>query len=192
MIYGPPHLGKTVLLTQQLGTADFIYIGCRPGFKRAQIYRVLLSSLGYALLVEKKRRGKASTTVKFGIGSIGVEAGAEGEMEQMMQSVTIDLKNASEVAHLISRIKRPPRVVLDNFQLLDRGTKENLLFDLAFLSERRSIQVVIVGAWSQEDYLEEIEPAVAGRFRYIEISPWSNPELREAAAKSKAKAHRFE
>ena len=182
VIYGPPHIGKTMLLTRQLAAADSIYIECRPGFKRTQIYRVTLSGLGYALLVEKKKRGKASTTVKFGLASTGVEAGAEGEMEQVMQSVTVDLKNPSEVAHLISRIKRLPWLVLDNFQLLDSRTKKNLLFDLAFLAERPSLRVVIVGAWSQEEYLEEIEPAVAGKFRYVLVPMWSDAELREAAA----------
>lgn len=186
VIYGPSHQGKTMLLTK-LASADAIYIECRPGFKRAQIYRVALSSLGYAVLVEKKKRGKASTTIKLGVASTGAEAHAEGELEQVMQSVSVDLKNPSEVAHLISGIKRRPWLVLNNFQLLGRGTKKNLLFDLAFFAERPSVRIIIVGTWSSEDYLEEIEPAVAGKFRYVLVPTWSDAELREAAAQWSAR-----
>jgi hypothetical protein len=191
VIYGPPHLGKTMLLNRELAATDAIHLGCRPGFKRTQIYRVALSSLGYAFLVEKKRRGKASTTVKFGLGGTGVKAGAEGEMEQVMHPVSVDLKNPSEVAHLISRIKQLPWLVLDNFQLLDNKTKKNLLFDLAFLSERPGLRVIISGAWSREDYLEEIEPAVTDKFKYVFIPPWSEAELRAAAAQWAARSKAF-
>lgn len=182
VIYGPAHQGKTMLLARQIAADDSIYIECRPGFKRTQIYRVLLSSLGYAVLVEKKKRGKASTTVKLGLASTGVEARAEGELEQVMQSVTVDLKNPSEVAHLISRIKHLPWIVINNFQLLDSGTKRNLLFDMIFLTERPNIRIIIVGTWSNEDYLEEIEPGVAGKFRYVLVPTWSDAELCAAAA----------
>jgi len=183
VIYGPPHQGKTKLLTRQLAAADSVVIECSPGFKRTQIYRVALSSLGYALLVEKTKKGKASATVKLGIASLGLgaEATAEEEMDQVMHSVTVDLKNPSEVAHLISRMKHLPWLVLDNFQLLDNGTKSNLLFDLSFFAERPGIRIIVVGDWSQDDYLEEIEPAVAGKFKHVFVPPWSVGELREAA-----------
>src|SRR5580765_1316705 len=51
VIYGPPRQGKTTLLTRQLTGGNAVFIECRPGFKRTQIYRVVLSSLGYAVLV---------------------------------------------------------------------------------------------------------------------------------------------
>lgn len=182
VVYGPSHQGKTLLLSHLLDPRDAIYIECRPDFKRTQIYRVALSSLGYAVLVEKKRRGKASATVKLGLASSGAEASAEGELEHVMQAVTVDLKNPSEVAHLIARIKHLPCIVLNNFQLLDSGTRKNLLFDLAFFTERPNIRIVIVGSWNNEDYLEEIEPAVAGKFKYVQVPTWTEPELRQAAA----------
>lgn len=187
-IYGPPRQGKTTLLGRQLRPTDSVYIECRPGFKRTQIYRVALSSLGYAVLVQKKRRGKASTTVKLGLAGAGAEAGAEAESEQVLQSVTVDLKNPSEVAHLISRITNLPKLVLNNFQLLDSTTKKNLLYDLAFFTERPNIRVVIVGAWSNVDYLEDIEPAVSGKFRYVYVPTWSEEELRRAVAQWSAHA----
>ena len=182
VVYGPSHQGKTLLLSHLLDPRNAIYIECRPDFKRTQIYRVALSSLGYAVLVEKKRRGKASATVKLGLASTGAEASAEGELEHVMQAVTVDLKNPSEVAHLIARIKHLPCIVLNNFQLLDSGTKKNLLFDLALFTERPNIRIVIVGSWTNEDYLEEIEPAVAGKFKYVQVPTWTEPELRQAAA----------
>lgn len=98
VIYGPSHQGKTTLLTRHRTPADSIYVECRPGFKRTQIYRVVLSSLGYAVLTEKTKRGKATTTVKFGVTALGGEASAEEELDQTMQAITIDLKNPSEVA----------------------------------------------------------------------------------------------
>jgi hypothetical protein len=182
VIYGPSHQGKTTLLSRHLAPSDSIYIECRPGFKRTRIYRVALSSLGYSVMVEKTKRGKATTTVKFGVAWTGAEASAEGELEQTMQSITIDLKNPSEVAHMISRIKHLPWIVLNNFQLLDSATKKNILFDLTFFAERPDSRIIIVGAWSNEDYLEEIEPAMAGKFRYALVPDWSDEELRKAVA----------
>ena len=32
--------------------------------------------------------------------------------------------------------------------------------------------MIVVGAWTEEEYLEDIEPAIAGRFRYIYVPPW--------------------
>jgi hypothetical protein len=181
VLYGPSHQGKTMLLSRFI-PSDAIVIECRPDFKRAQIYRVILSSLGYAVLVEKKRSGKASTTVKFGVGAFGGKAGAEAGLEQTMQPVTVDLKNSSEVALLISRLKDLPWLVLNNFQLLDIGTKRALLFDLSTFADRPEMRIMVVGSWPNEDYLEELEPALAGRFHYLEVPMWSNDELREAAA----------
>lgn len=181
VIYGPPHLGKTAVLNHHLAGAEAVHIECCPGFKRTQIYRVMLSGVGYAVLVKKSKKGKASTTVKFGLGAMGATGGAEGEVEQMMEAVTVDLRNPSEVAHLISRMKHLPWIVLNNFQLLDLPTKRNLLFDLSFLTERPGIRFIIVGDWSHEEYLEEIEPAISGKFRYVHVPPWSETELRNAA-----------
>jgi hypothetical protein len=180
-LYGPSHQGKTMLLARQM-PSDAVVIECRPDFKRAQIYRVILSSLGYAVLVEKKRSGKASATVKLGVGAFGGEANAEGGLEQTMQPVTVDLKNSSEVALLISRIRNLPWIVLNNFQLLGSGTKRTLLFDLATFADRPGMRIMVVGSWPNEDYLEELEPALAGRFHYLEVPMWSNDELREAAS----------
>ena len=187
VLYGPSHQGKTMLLTRQL-PGDSIFIECRPDFKRAQIYRVVLSSLGYAVLVEKKKSGKASTTVKLGIPTLGAEANAEGALEQTMQPVTVDLKNPSEVALLISRIKNLPWIVLNNFQLLDSGTKRTLLFDLTTFADRPGMRIMVVGSWPNEDYLEELEPALAGKFRYLQVPVWSEEELRKAAAQWSANA----
>jgi len=188
MIYGPSRQGKTLLLTRLLGPADSIIIECRPGFKRTQIYRVALSALGYSLLVKKRRRGKAKTTVGFGIATMGAGASAEGEVEQTMQSINVDLRNPSEVAHLIARMKRLPRIVLNNFHLLDNATKANLLFDLTFLAERPGIRIIIVGVWLNEDYLEEIEPAISGKYRAVFVPSWSDAELRKATAQWAARS----
>lgn len=181
VLYGPTHQGKTMLLTRQM-PSDTVVIECRPDFKRAQIYRVIMSSLGYAVLVEKKKSGKASTTVKLGVGVFKGEANAEGGLEQTLQPVTVDLKNSSEVAILISRIKNLPWIVLNNFQLLDSRTKRTLLFDLVTFADRPGMRILIVGSWPNEDYLEELEPALAGRFRYLEVPMWTEDELRKAAA----------
>ena len=181
VLYGPTHQGKTMLLTRQM-PSDTVVIECRPDFKRAQIYRVIMSSLGYAVLVEKKKSGKASTTVKLGVGVFKGEANAEGGLEQTLQPVTVDLKNSSEVAILISRIKNLPWIVLNNFQLLDSRTKRTLLFDLVTFADRPGMRILIVGSWPNEDYLEELEPALAGRFRYLEVPMWTEDELRKATA----------
>jgi hypothetical protein len=182
VIYGPPRQGKTRLLMRHHLDAEPIYIECRPGFKRTQIYRVALSSIGYSVLVERKKGGKASANVKLGLMSSGIQASAGRDLEEVTQTITVDLKNPSEIAHLVSRVKTLPHVVLNDFQLLDATTKRNLLFDLRIFAERPSIRVVIVGAWPNEDYLEEIEPAVTGIFRYVLVPTWSEQELRGAYA----------
>ena len=184
MLYGPPRQGKTTLLNLCLQESGSIYVDCRPRLNRTQIYRFVLASLGYSVLVSSKRRGKGSATIKMSLLGTGVDIGAEGEAEQVMESVSIDLKNPSEVAHLIARLGRPIYLVLNNFQLLDVDTQQDLLFDLVCFSERSRVRFIIVGEWGDADYLEEKEPALAGRIQEIPVPFWSNLELSALFAKS--------
>lgn len=148
--------------------------------KRAHIYRLALSAVGYAVLTEKKKKGAVSTTVKLKLGGVGAEGKAAGEVEQTLHAVTVDLKNSTEVAHLISKLGVSPWLVLDDFESLGNGTKRKLLRDFKFFVDTSSVRVVILGTWSQSDYLEEIEPLVAGKFSYVMVPTWSDAELRRA------------
>lgn len=179
VLYGPARQGKTMLLAACLPIRDCIYIECRPDFKRPHIYRLILASLGYSITTGGKRSRKADYSIKLGVLGTNMEGGVDLAQERTLQEINVDLKNPSEVAHLISRIPRLPYVVLNGFHLLNPNTRENLLFDLAFFSERSQIRFVIIGTWHQADYLEAIEPAIAGKLHYIRVPFWSTEELHE-------------
>jgi hypothetical protein len=180
VLYGPARQGKTMLLSACLPIRDSIYIECRPDFKRPHLYRLILASLGYSISTEKKRKQKADYKIKFGLLGTNMGAGVDLEQERTLQEINVDLKNPSEVAHLISRIPNLPYVVLNGFHLLDPNTKKNFLFDLAFFAERSEIRFIIVGSWLQVDYLEAIEPAITGKLHYIPVPFWAAEELRAA------------
>ncbi|MDL2356856.1 MAG: ATP-binding protein, partial [Pseudomonadota bacterium] len=177
VLYGPARQGKTTLLARHLDEAGAIHIDCRPKLSRSQIYRFTLSSLGYSVMVSSKRKGKASATVKMSLFGAGLDASADAEAELVMESVNIDLKNASEVAHLIARMGQPLYLVLNNFQLLDEATREDLLFDLVCFTERSQVRFIVIGEWEGDDYLEEIAPASAGRLECVNVPMWSADEL---------------
>ncbi len=188
VVYGPPRQGKTTLLNRCLGDARTVTIDCRPQLGRSQIYRVLLASLGYSVLVSSKRRGKVSTTVKVNAFGNEFGAGAEGESERVTQAVAVDLKNPSEVAYLVSRLGRSTPFVLNNFHLLDDKTQQSLLFDLVGFAERACVRFVIVGAWPNADHLEDIEPALSGKLKVVEVPLWSADELGALYALHRAQA----
>jgi hypothetical protein len=177
VLYGPARQGKTTLLGECLALRDCIYIECRPDFKRPHLYRLILSSLGYSVSIEKKKRQKAQYSVKFGLFGTNMNAGIDADSERTLQEINIDLKNPSEVAHLISRIPHIPYVILNGFHALNPETKRSVLFDFVFFAERSDIRYIIVGSWMNVDYLEIIEPAVAGKLQYVFVPYWSKDEL---------------
>lgn len=178
VVHGPPRQGKTSRLLEAIDGEQVLYIECRPGFKRTHIYRLILSSLGYSMSVSNKRNAKLGVKLSIPGTSISGEGGTT--TERVFQEVTIDLKNASEVAHVISRIQQPPIVVLNAFHMLNADTMVNLLMDIAFYSERSNLRFIIVGSWNDVDHLESIEPSIAGKLHYVQIPYWSVDQLRLA------------
>jgi hypothetical protein len=154
VLYGPARQGKTLLLSRCMDVSASIYVECRPDFKRTHVYRLILSSLGYSVTMTKKRKEKGGASVKFKLFGAGVGGDVGLEQESSAQEINIDLRNPSEVAHLISRIPRRLYVILNGFHMLNDNTKENLLFDLAFFTERSRMRYVILGTWVTDDYLE--------------------------------------
>src|SRR5215469_17634673 len=71
-IYGPARQGKTMLLGKFLPPHKNLYVECRPGFKRSHIYRLILSHLGYSIVLEGKKKRSAKANVKFNIFGAGV------------------------------------------------------------------------------------------------------------------------
>jgi hypothetical protein len=105
------------------------------------------------------------------------------EQELSSREITVDLKNASEVAHLITKANRNSYIVFNNFNLLNDGTKKNLLSDLLFLMERASVKIIIVGSWLNEDYLDIINPKLRSYLDYIKVPYWEKEEMLEAFLK---------
>ncbi len=179
VIFGPPRQGKTTLVARHLNSDNSIYVECQPGFKRTQIYRLILSNLGYAITLESKSRRKGSCNIDIGLFGNKFTGAAEGEMEKNWQQINIDLGNASEVAHLISRIPEVPCIIFNHFDLLDKNTQINLLFDLVFFIERSKLRFVIVGSWTNDDYLDVLESSISGKISRVMVDFWSPDEMRE-------------
>jgi hypothetical protein len=177
VIYGPPRQGKTTVLNRCLEQYVAIQIDCQPDLKRSQIYRMILSSIGYSVALSTKRRGKANATIKFDLLGSQATLGADGEVERVAQAISVDLQNANEIAYLVSRIGQAPIIVINNLHLLNPKTAKRFLFDLVCFTERSRIRFVVTGAWTTEDYLEAIEPALVGKLSYVYVPFWSEKEL---------------
>lgn len=179
-IYGPARQGKTLLVSKCLPPQNNLYIECRRGFKRSHIYRLILSHLGYSIDVSQKKKKSASYKIAFGLFGSKIGADASGDVEGTLQQINVDMRNPSEVAHLISRIRDVPYVVLNGFERLNRRTRENILLDISFFSEVSKIRFALIGDWLGEDHLETMEPAISGKIDYVHVPYWSDAELRQA------------
>lgn len=182
-LFGPPQQGKTTVLTKLLAKFDVIYIECCPDFKRTHIYRLVLSAMGYSLITERKRKSKSRFIAKFNLLNNSLQGDRSEEQELSSRQVTVDLKNASEVAHLITNANRDSYIVFNNFNLLNEGTQKKLLNDLVFLMERASVKMIIVGSWLNEDYLDIINPKLRSYLDYIKVPYWEKEEMYEAFLK---------
>lgn len=178
-LFGPPQCGKSTLLLGTLGERDRIYIECSPDFKRPHIYRLILSALGYAISVGKKKKSGFSIKASFAMLGAKVAPAADASVETSFQDITVDLSEASEVAHLVTRVRLPPLVVLNNFQELGAETKKWLLEDILFFSETSDLRFLIVGTWEDEFYLESFWALPQDLFRKIVLTNWDEPEMRE-------------
>jgi hypothetical protein len=181
VLYGPANQGKTYLLSKLLKESDRIYIECNAKFRRSHIYRLILTSIGYSLKIQKRKKKSTTVIAKFGFGGTHMEGTGSSETESTFQQITLDLKNSSEVAHLITKVGKIPYIVLNNFHLLKN--KATLLRDLTFFLECTDLRFIIVGTWLNEDYLDIFQPKLKYLLKYVEVPYWTTDDLKTAYIK---------
>lgn len=180
-LYGAPGQGKTQFLYTILKDRKVILIECQSKLKRPQIYRIILSRVGYSVEIGQKRQATINADGGISIFETGFKTKKSNFTERSTTSVTVDLGNPTELAHVLANIVDPPCIVLNNFHDLNGNTKRNTLRDLQFLSESSDVQFAIVGNWSESYYLDQYCPGFSSKFHMVKFPVWTKSELTQFA-----------
>jgi len=67
--------------------------------------------------------------------------------------------------------------MLNDFHLLARGVQRRLISDLQYVFERTGIRVIIVGNWTSQAYLSDLNSSLPSFVTDVHVSPWSDDDL---------------
>jgi Cdc6-like AAA superfamily ATPase len=179
VMYGPPGQGKTYLVSNLKTERRIINIDCSRSIDQKEIYRIILSNVGYTVNVEQKRKKSASAKLSFKIFGAGADGGVDGSTETLTRELTADLSNATEVAYLLKQYNSRFFIILNRFHLLKRDTREIIISDLSTFSEHSDVRFIIIGNWIDEFYLERHCSYTSLSISKIKIDYWSNEDIIE-------------
>ena len=177
---GVSKCGKSWLRQKVLPQA--LTVQCRYKKTASDIYVDALSQLGVRLEVERS----SDSTVKFtaqGEGQLGLKLIAEakasvgGEYERSTENKTAPVgRTAGDltfVAEMLKASKR--RLVVEDFHYLATNERTHLAFDLKALWDL-GVFVLVIGVWSESNFLLTLNPDLSGRVDELAIS-WSKEDL---------------
>lgn len=185
-IRGESKSGKTWIRRKNIKNS--IVVQCRYGKTVIDIYKDALSQLGIKLLVSSKSVGEicgsvessneAGTTLLMKLG-VRIHVGAKHEEERYFNPVGRDISDLKFIADII--INSGKRLVIEDFHYLSETERKILAFDLKALWDYKCF-IIIIGIWTQNNYLYYLNPDLTGRMHEISIY-WSDDELRKVILK---------
>jgi len=189
---GVSKCGKSWLRQKVLPEA--LTVQCRYKKTAADIYVDALSQLGVRLEVERS----SDKSVKFtaeGEGQLGLKliaeakasvgaeaAGAWGSKTTPVGRTAGDL---NFVAEILKASKK--RLVIEDFHYLTTAERTHLAFDLKALWDL-GVFVLVIGVWSESNFLLTLNPDLTGRVEEIAIT-WSKEDLERILLKGGLALH---
>lgn len=178
---GVSKCGKSWL--RQRVIPDALVVQCRLGKTVLDIYREALGELGIRLEVtstqESSLTGTVEATAEVGVGLMAKIAAKWGLSTSTKDSTTTtpsqDINDLAFIAALIRESGR--RLVIEDFHYLSHGERTRLAFDLKALWDYQTF-VVVVGVWSGQNVLSQLNPDLTARVREESIV-WADDELRK-------------
>jgi hypothetical protein len=174
VVFGTPGVGKSALVRRNIDWSDLIFVECLRGQQAPDVYRSILSEVGARIRIEtrlsKKRR--LSATLKF------FAAGTERGTENTETEVTIDLGNVGDVFRILrSRGDARHFILLNNFHVLTRGVQRRIVGDLQYVFERTDFRAIILGNWTSQAYLADLNSFLPSFATDVHVTMWSDDEL---------------
>lgn len=179
-ITGPSKSGKSWLRRKVI--PDAITVQCRLNKTSTDIFVDALSQLGIQLEVAtastQSFQGVLSAKSEAGfnlLGKVGLKATGtlDSSSSTHYSSVGHDVNDLRFIADLIKTSGR--RLVIEDFHYLKMSERKSFSFDLKALWEY-SLFVVVIGIWTDSNFLIHLNPDLSGRVEQISLS-WSNTDL---------------
>lgn len=177
---GVSKCGKSWLRQQVVPEA--LVVQCRLGKTVLDIYREALGELGVRLEVssthESSLTGTVEATAEVGaslIAKIAAKWGLATTSKDATTSAPVsqDINDLSFIAALIRESGR--RLVIEDFHYLSHDERTKLAFDLKALWDYQTF-VIIVGVWSGQNILVQLNPDLSARVREVSIV-WNDRDL---------------
>jgi hypothetical protein len=185
-IKGESKSGKTWIRRKNIPNS--IVVQCRYGKSFIDIYKDALSQLGINLIVSSHESGSFSgsvqATTEFGkslLMKLGVTAKLESSKNRSInfEPVGRDINDLKFIADVIINSGR--RLVIEDFHYLSERERKFFAFDLKALWDYKCF-VVVIGIWTQSNYLYYLNPDLTGRIHEISIY-WNIDDLRKVVIK---------
>jgi hypothetical protein len=181
-IRGASKTGKTWL--RQRLAPNSIVIQCRLGKSIEDIYKEALGQLDIRLVTNSTKGRELTGTVEaeseFGINLIGkvkakLNLGTKASSAVSSTHLKQNVEDLKFIAELILESGR--RLVIEDFHYLSHDEREHLAFDLKALWDL-GVFVIVIGVWSDNNLLLNINTDLSGRVREASVS-WSDPDLHQ-------------
>ncbi|WP_084611597.1 hypothetical protein [Tomitella biformata] len=179
-IRGASKSGKSWLRQRIIG--DAITVQCRWGKSVADIYREALGQIGVKLVTSESNSRSMEGTVEgeteFGVGLIGkvkVKLGLTSTLSgsDSKESLRQNINDLDFICQLIRESGK--RLIVEDFHYLDTKERTKLAYDLKTMWDLR-LYVVIIGVWSDNNLLLNLNSELTGRVREVSVV-WNSEEL---------------
>lgn len=177
---GVSKCGKSWL--RQRVVPNALVVQCRLGKTVTDIYREALGQIGIRLEISSTREstltGTVEATAEVGVGLLAKLAAKWGLSTTDKDATTSapvgqDINDLSYIADIIRESGR--RLVIEDFHYLSHEERTRLAFDLKALWDARTY-VIIVGVWSGQNVLVNLNPDLTARVREVSIV-WTDQDL---------------
>lgn len=191
VIYGASKQGKTVLRKKNLPEENCIKIQCTSSTEVSDIYTEIIRQLD----VKLAKSGSAENTDNYGRNAklsaeiktpIARASGELGESHRRNSRHTTQYEitgNSSDNIYFITDIikQSAKRVVIEDFHYLSEDEKKKFAFSLKSFWDSH-VFFIIVGVWSEENYLQLYNGDLAGRVNEIDVR-WTDSEIGQVISK---------
>jgi hypothetical protein len=185
-IKGESKSGKTWIRRKNI--INSLVVQCRYGKTVVDIYKDALSQLGINLIVSSHKggsiNGSVEATTEMGkslLMKLGVTAKIEGSRNSDTNWVPVgrDINDLKFISDIIK--KSSMRLIIEDFHYLNDEERRIFAFDLKALWDYQCF-VIVIGIWTQSNYLYYLNPDLTGRVHEISIF-WNKDDLENVITK---------
>jgi hypothetical protein len=190
VLYGPSKLGKSALWrnVMELDT-EAIMLPCTPKETIEGLYRATLYKLGASYISEIKDTSKdkisekTDVSIKLGVKSSQISSSygtghEHADSKDILKKFSDMPANADIVGEQLS--KRRMAIVFENYHRLNKGTLDDLCFDIRTFSDH-GVTTILAGIPDDPYEIIKINGELEGRTFFLPFDFWGIEELKQIA-----------